>query len=62
VTKPEAKPVEVKKEKPVENPNAESDVFQKKIKEKDDKFFDKELADRGYESGGKLSEKKSESK
>lgn len=62
VTKPEAKPVEVKKEKPVENPHSESDVFQKKIKEKDDKFIDKELADRGYESGGKLSEKKSESK
>lgn len=62
VPKPEAKPVEVKKDKPVENPHSESDVFQKKIKEKDDKFVDKELADRGYESGGKLSEKESESK
>ncbi|MCX6824407.1 MAG: hypothetical protein NT085_04770 [candidate division SR1 bacterium] len=54
------KPEEVKK---VENPHIESDVFQKKIQEKDDAFLDKELADRGFGPGGKLSkETKSESK
>ncbi len=54
---------ESKKEKPVENPHIESDVFQKKIQEKDDAFLDKELADRWFGPGGKLSkDSKPESK
>ncbi|MFA6256576.1 MAG: hypothetical protein WC606_05400 [Candidatus Absconditabacterales bacterium] len=57
--KPEAK-TEVKKEeikKPIENPHAESELFQKKINEKDDKFFDKELAERGYPTGASFGSK-----
>lgn len=55
-----AQPVEPKKtiEKPKEDLNAESDMFQKKIKEKDDAFIDKELADRGYGPGGDLATEK----
>ena len=58
-----AKVAEGKKDKPVENPQTESDLFQKKIEEKDDKFLDEELAERWYGPGGKLSEEsKPESK
>lgn len=55
-----AQTVEPKKtiEKPKEDLNAESDMFQKKIKEKDDAFIDKELADRGYGPGGDLATEK----
>lgn len=33
---------------PTKNPHTESEKFEKAIKEKDDAFVDKELAERGY--------------
>jgi len=44
-TAPKGEPSAVQT-KPLENPSEESDLFQQKIKEKDDAFINKELADR----------------
>ncbi len=74
-TKPEEKKVDTPAEKKTEetkaplemskeDPHAESAMLQQKIKEKDDAFIDKELAERGYGPGGELAEtpKKEQSK
>jgi len=57
VEKPKAEPKPVV-EKSVEKPPQESDRFQKAIQEKDDKFIDKELAERGYPTWGILADTK----
>lgn len=41
---------------PTKNPHTESEKFEKAIKEKDDAFVDKELAERGYAPWGSLRE------
>ncbi len=55
----EKKAEEIKKtlDKPQEDPHAESVMFQEKIKEKDDAFINKELAERGYGPGADLAPK-----